>query len=111
MILWKVATQCFPTSLSATCSQKRHASPVRMEYCSILPSVRQASIAPRNGDPDELVQQHYTLTSSSHCALPERPLPLYFRRYCAVAHAMSGSARVRSEEHTSELQSLMRISY
>src|SRR3546814_3082816 len=41
-----------------------------------------------------------------------RPSPLYFARRLTAQFATGDrGARIRSEEHTSELQSLMRISY
>src|SRR3546814_8403499 len=42
---------------------------------------------------------------------PRRRAPIYSHREFEGVHACNPNALLRSEEHTSELQSLMRISY
>src|SRR3546814_2842739 len=59
----------------------------------------------------DLLQQHYYLRPERQADVV-RPQPWGLMRLSAPKpHAMHGQSGPRSEEHTSELQSLMRISY
>src|SRR3546814_10181203 len=61
----------------------------------------------------------YTLGRSSTCIIPSFSFPAFFRCYLAFTVSVAtptapfcpACEMIRSEEHTSELQSLMRISY
>src|SRR3546814_5332653 len=69
----------------------------------------------RSADVDFLTMGQYLQPTPRHAKVMDFVTPQAFDAYAAIARAkgflLVASSPLRSEEHTSELQSLMRISY